>query len=148
VRNNNLSIMRSIAPDPADAPATGWVGSIVTVVAGRVMGEVIRSIGDQPGPRTVTHEAHIAIDGHDSGGVRFADIRIGDAQTLRDLAAVAAFLADELASAQARQTRIDAAIARHPAGSARRKKDEERRALLRAGQQRRATHPHHGASRV
>jgi hypothetical protein len=147
VRNNNLSIMRSIAPDPADAPATGWVGSIVTVVAGRVMGEVIRSIGDQPGPRTVTHEAHIAIDGHDTG-VRFADIQIGDAQTLRDLAAVAAFLADELASAQAHQTAIDAAIARHPAGSARRKKDAERRALLRAGQQRRATHPHHGASRV
>jgi hypothetical protein len=68
VRNKNLSIMRSIAPDPADAPATGWVGSIVTVVAGRGMGEVIRSIGDQPGPRTVTHEAHIAIDGHDTGG--------------------------------------------------------------------------------
>ena len=116
MRNNNLSIVRSIAPDPADAPATGWVGSIVTVVAGRVMGEVIRSIGDRPGPRTVMHEAHIAIDGHDTG-VRFADIQIGDAQTLRDLAAVAAFLADELASAQAHQTAIDAAIARHPAGS-------------------------------
>ena len=116
MRNNNLSIVRSIAPDPADAPATGWVGSIVTVVAGRVMGEVIRSIGDQPGPRTVTHKAHIAIDGHDTG-VRFVDIQIGDAQTLRDLAAVAAFLADELASAQAHQTAIDAAIARHPAGS-------------------------------
>jgi len=116
MRNNKLTIMRSIAPDPADAPATGWVGSIVTVVAGRVMGEVIRSIGHQPGPRTVTHEAHIAIDGHDTG-VRFADIQIGDAQTLRDLAAVAAFLADELASAQAHQTAVDAAIARHPAGS-------------------------------
>jgi hypothetical protein len=114
MRNNKLTIMRSIAPDPADAPATGWVGSIVTVVAGRVMGEVIRSIGDRPGPRTVTHEAHIAIDGHDTG---FADIKIGDAQTWRDLAAVAAFLADELASAQAHQTAIDAAIARHPAGS-------------------------------
>ncbi len=117
MRNNDLTIMRSIAPDPADAPATGWVGLIVTVVAGRVMGEVIRSIGDQPGPRTVTHEAHIAIDGHDTG-VHFADIQIGDAQTRRDLAAVAAFLADELASAQAHQTAIDAAIARHPAGSA------------------------------
>ena len=116
MRNNNLSIVRRIAPDPADAPATGWVGSIVTVAAGRVMGEVIRSIGDRPGPRTVTHKAHIAIDGHDTG-VRFADIQIGDAQTLRDLAAVAAFLADELASAQAHQTAIDAAIARHPAGS-------------------------------
>src|ERR1700758_174318 len=137
MRNNKLTIMRSIAPDPAYAPATGWVGSMVAVAAGRVMGEVIRSIGDRPGPRTVTHKAHIAIDGHDTG-VRFADIQIGDAQTLRDLAAVAAFLADELASAQARQTRIDAAIARHPAGSARRKKDEERR----------ATPPHHGASRV
>jgi len=79
MRNNNLTIMRSIAPDPADAPATGWVGSIVTVVAGRGMGEVIRSIGGQPGPRTVTHEAYIAIDGHDTG-VRFADIQIGDAQ--------------------------------------------------------------------
>jgi len=116
MRNNKLTIMRSIAPDPADAPATGWVGSIVTVVAGRVMGEVIRSIGDQPGPRTVTHAAHIAIGGHDTG-VRFADIQITDAQTLRDLAAVAAFLADGLASAQVRQTAIDAAIARHPAGS-------------------------------
>jgi hypothetical protein len=116
MRNNKLTIMRSIAPDPADAPATGWVGSIVTVAAGRVMGEVIRSIGDRPGPRTVTHKAHIAIDGHDTG-VRFADIQIGDAQTWRDLAAVAAFLADELASAQAHQTAIDAAIARHPAGS-------------------------------
>jgi hypothetical protein len=116
MRNNKLTIMRSIAPDPADAPATGWVGSIVTVVAGRVMGEVIRSIGDRPGPRTVTHAAHIAIDGHDTG-VRFADIQIADAQTWRDLAAVAAFLADELASAQAHQTAIDAAIARHPAGS-------------------------------
>jgi hypothetical protein len=116
MRNNKLTIMRSIAPDPADAPATGWVGSIVTVVAGRVMGEVIRSIGDRPGPRTVTHAAHIVIDGHDTG-VRFADIQIGDAQTWRDLAAVAAFLADELASAQAHQTAIDAAIARHPAGS-------------------------------
>ena len=116
MRNNKLTIMRSIAPDPADAPATGWVGSIVTVAAGRVMGEVIRSIGDRPGPRTVTHKAHIAIDGHDTG-IRFADIRIGDAQTLRDLAAVAAFLADDLASAQAHQTAIDAAIARHPAGS-------------------------------
>jgi hypothetical protein len=116
MRNNKLTIMRSIAPDPADAPATGWVGSIVTVVAGRVMGEVIRSIGDRPGPRTVTHKAHIAIDGHDTG-VRFVDSHIGDAQTLRDLAAVAAFLADELASAQAHQTAIDAAIARHPAGS-------------------------------
>ena len=125
MRNNNLSIMRSIAPDPADAPATGWVGSIVTVVAGRGMGEVIRSIGGQPGPRTVTHDAYIAIDGHDTD-VSFADIQIGDAQTLRDLAAVAAFLADELASAQADQTAIDAAIACHPAGSARRKGDEER----------------------
>ena len=116
MRNNKLTIMRSIAPDPADAPATGWVGSIVTVVAGRVKGEMIRSIGDQPGPRTVTHAAHIAIDGHDTGD-RFADIQTADAQTLRDLAAVAAFLADELASAQTRQTAIDAAIARHPAGS-------------------------------
>jgi len=117
------------------------------VRSGHYMGAVIRSIGDQPGPRTVTHEAHIAIEGHDAG-VRIADIQIGDAQTLRDLAADAAFLADELAGAQAHQTAIDAAIARHPAGSARRKKDAERRALLRAGQQRRATHPHHGASRV
>jgi hypothetical protein len=125
MRNNNLTIMRSIAPDPADAPATGWVGSIVTVVAGRVMGEVIRSIGDRPGPRTVTHEAHIAIDGHDTG-VRFADIQIGDAQTRRDFAAVAAFLADELASAQAHQTAIDAAIARHPAGSALRQLSQRR----------------------
>ena len=85
MRNNNLTIMRSIAPDPADAPATGWVGSIVTVVAGRGMGGLIRSIGGQPGPRTVTHDAYIAIDGHDTD-VRFADIQIGDAQTLRDLA--------------------------------------------------------------
>ena len=77
---------------------------------------MIRSIGDQPGPRTVTHKSHIAIDGHDTG-VRFADIEIDDAQTLRDLAAVAAFLAKELASAQAHQTAINAAIARHPAGS-------------------------------
>jgi hypothetical protein len=125
MRNNNLTIMRSIAPDPADAPATGCVGSIVTVVAGRVMGGLIRSIGGQPGPRTVTHDAYIAIDGHDTD-VRFADIQIGDAQTLRDLAAVVAFLADELASAQAHQTAIDAATACHPAGSARRKGDEER----------------------
>ena len=125
MRNNNLSIVRGIAPDPADAPATGWVGSIVTVVAGRVMGGLIRSIGGQPGPRTVTHDAYIAIDGHDTD-VGFADIQIGDAQTLLDLAAVAAFLADELASAQAHQTAIDAAIACHPAGSARRKGDEER----------------------
>jgi hypothetical protein len=125
MRNNKLTILRGIAPDPADAPATGWVGSIITVVAGRVMGEVIRSIGGQPGPRIVTHEAYIAIDGHDTG-VRFADIKIGDAQTLRDLAAVAAFLANELARAQAHQKAIAAAIACHPAGSARRKEDEER----------------------
>ena len=123
MRNKNLSIMRSVAPDPAYAPAIGWVGSIVTVVAGRVMGEVIRSIGGQPGPRTVMHEAYIAIDGHDTD-VRFADI--GDAPTLRDLAAVAAFLANELARAQAHQKAIAAAIACHPAGSARRKEDEER----------------------
>ena len=70
------------------------------VRSGHYMGAVIRSIGDQPGPRTVTHEAHIAIEGHDAG-VRIADIQIGDAQTLRDLAADAAFLADELAGAQA-----------------------------------------------
>ena len=130
MRNKNLTIMRSVAPDPAYAPAIGWVGSIVTVVAGRVRGEVIRSIGDQPGPRTVTHKAHIAIDWHDTG-VRFADIQMGDAQTLRDLAAVAAFVANELASAQAHRTAIDAAIARHPAGSARRKEDEERKRPVR-----------------
>jgi hypothetical protein len=131
MRNKNLTIMRGVAPDPAYAPAIGWVGSIVTVVAGRVRGEVIRSIGDQPGPRTVTHKAHIAIDWHDTG-VRFADIQIGDdAQTLRDLAAVAAFLANELASAQAHQTAIDAAIAHHPAGSARRNEDEERKRRVR-----------------
>src|SRR5947209_17930838 len=103
--NNKPTIMRSIAPDPADAPATGWAGPIVTVVAGGVRVEVIRSIGAHPGPRTVTHQAHIAIDGHDTG-VRFADIQIGDAATWRDLAAVAALLAAELASAQARQTAI------------------------------------------
>jgi hypothetical protein len=115
--HNNLTIIREDAPDPVDAPATGWVGAIVTVVTGRVIGEVIRSIGDQPGPRTVAHEVHIAIDGHDTS-VRFADIQIDDPQILRDLAAVSRFLADELASAQAHQTAVDAAIARHPAGSA------------------------------
>lgn len=88
----NLIVDRADAPKPADVPPHGWAGAIVTVIAGKVSGEIIRSIFDGG---TVQDEAHIAIDGH---GRPLADVAIqtDDAATLRDLAVVAAFLADEL----------------------------------------------------
>jgi hypothetical protein len=92
--DTNLTVLRADSPDPADVPATGWVGAIVTVVTGKVTGEIIRSIFDGG---TVQDEAHIAIDGQDRP---LADVAVqtDDAQALRDLAVVAAFLADELAA--------------------------------------------------
>ncbi|ORW51338.1 hypothetical protein AWB90_05290 [Mycobacterium paraense] len=88
------TVLRSDPPDPADVPATGWAGAIVTVVTGKVMGEIIRSIFDGG---IVQDEAHIAIDGH---GRPLADVTIqtDDAQALCELSAVAAFVANELAA--------------------------------------------------
>lgn len=89
----SFTVIREDAPDPSSIPADdGWSGPIVTVVAGTVFGEIIRDIYDGG---TVTHEARIQILDHDTG-VRFADVQAWDAQVLRDVAAVAAFLADEL----------------------------------------------------
>lgn len=88
----NLTVLRSEAPTRADVGPDGWAGAVVSVMGGKVTGEIIRSIYDGG---TVEDEAHIVIDGHDAA-VRAADVQTGDAQTLRDLSAVAAFLADEL----------------------------------------------------
>lgn len=92
----NMSIIRGNAPDPADVPADGWAGAIVTVITGKITGEIIRSIYDAG---TVEDEVHIAIDGH---GRPLADVAIqtDDAQVLRNLSVVAGFLADELAAGQ------------------------------------------------
>ncbi|OBI18590.1 hypothetical protein A5712_21615 [Mycobacterium sp. E2327] len=91
--NTNLTVIREDSPDPADVPASGWAGAIVTVVTGKVMGEIIRSIFDGG---TVADEVHIAIDGH-ARPLADVTVQTDDAQALRDLAAVAAFLANELA---------------------------------------------------
>ena len=87
-----ITVVHHDSPDPADVPPSGWAGSVVTVIAGKVTGEIIRSIYDGG---TIAHEAHIAIDGHDV--IADVDIQVDDPQTLRDLAAVAGALADELA---------------------------------------------------
>lgn len=94
--NPNLTVLRGVSPEPAEVPASGWAGAIVTVITGKAMGEIIRSIFDGG---AVQDEVHIAIDGHHKP---LADVAIqtDDAQALRDLAAVAAFLADELAAQQ------------------------------------------------
>jgi hypothetical protein len=76
------------------AAVLGSAGAIVTVVAGRVTGEIIRSIFDGG---TVQEEAHIAIDGHRRPPADVA-IQTDAAPPLRDLAAVGAFLAEELAA--------------------------------------------------
>ncbi|ORU98774.1 hypothetical protein AWB93_13105 [Mycobacterium bohemicum] len=100
-------MIREDSPDPASIPADdGWSGTIVTVVAGKVFGEIIRDICDGG---TVTHEARIQILDHDTG-VRFADVQVWEAQVLRDVAAVAAFLADELGLACAFQREAPQAI--------------------------------------
>jgi hypothetical protein len=57
----NLTVLRADPPDPADVPACGWAGEIVTVITRKVTGEIIRSIFDGG---IVQDEAHIAIDGH------------------------------------------------------------------------------------
>ncbi|EUA32004.1 hypothetical protein I548_0773 [Mycobacterium intracellulare] len=69
------------------------------MIAGSVTGEIIRSIFDD---LSVADEAHIAIDGH---GRPLADVAVqtDNAQALRDLAAVATFLADELAGPPVRE---------------------------------------------
>lgn len=94
--NPNLTVLRGVSPDPDDVPPDGWAGAVVTVITGKVTGEIIRSIFDGG---TVQDEAHIAIDGH-SRTLADVAIQTDDATTLRDLAAVAAFLADELAAQQ------------------------------------------------
>ncbi|GAB3019504.1 hypothetical protein [Mycobacterium bourgelatii] len=94
MQSTPLTVVREDAPNPACVPAFGWSGSIVSVVAGRVFGEIVRDVFDGG---TVTHEARMQILDHDTG-VRFADVQTDDVQVWRDVAAVATFLADELAA--------------------------------------------------
>lgn len=88
----NISVMRQDAPNPADVPPDGWAGAIVTLIAGKITGEIVCSIFDGG---TLEHEAHVAIDGHRRP---LADVAIqtDDAQVLRDLSVAPGFLADEL----------------------------------------------------
>lgn len=94
--NSTITILRGDAPRPGDISATaGWLGATVTVIAGRVTGEIVRSICDG----TVEDEAQIVIEGHHQGAaVRVADVQTGNAQILRDLAMVAIALANEMAA--------------------------------------------------
>jgi hypothetical protein len=45
---------------PVHVPPSGWAGAVVTVIAGNITGEVIRSIH---GSSAIEQEAHIAIEG-------------------------------------------------------------------------------------
>lgn len=103
--NPAITILRNDAPRLSDMSATaGWLGVTVTVIAGHVTGEIVRSICDG----TVEDEAQIVIgwQEHDTG-VRVADVQTKGAQTLRDLAVVAGALADELAAAPLRPATAD-----------------------------------------
>lgn len=94
--NPTITILRNDVPRPGDISGTGgWLGSTVTVIAGRVTGEIVRSICDG----TLEDEAQIVIDGHEAT-VRVADVQTADAQQLRDLAVVAGTLADEMTAAR------------------------------------------------
>lgn len=101
-----LTVVRHVAPRrPADVPVgDGWVGAVVTIISGPVVGSLVRTIDAES--QTVHHEAHIDLDGHTSAGV--AAVALDDQAALRSLAVVAERLADELGEQQAR--------ARHPAG--------------------------------
>ncbi|MGB3521949.1 MAG: hypothetical protein WBA50_10780 [Mycobacterium sp.] len=88
-----ITTLRHNTPDPADIPPEGWLGATFSAVSGLVTGEVVRSIFDGG---TVSDEAQLKIDGHDTA-VRVADVQTDDPLVLRDLAAVAGCLADELA---------------------------------------------------
>jgi hypothetical protein len=91
------TVVRHDPPNPgAVDPHRGWAGAVVSVIAGRVTGELIRTISEDGS--TIEHEAHINIDGHDTA-LRFADIQAGDPAALRQLSVVSAMLADELAAA-------------------------------------------------
>lgn len=87
-----VTILTASAPEPADAdPHRGWCGATAMVIGGAVAGEAWE-FHDTDG--TVTHGAELTIDGYD-GRVRFFE-----AATLRDLAAVATALADQLDPAE------------------------------------------------
>lgn len=60
------TILRHDSPDPADVePSSGWCGTSLTVIAGRVIGELGCYV-DTDGK--ITHDAKIDIDGHSDSG--------------------------------------------------------------------------------
>jgi hypothetical protein len=90
-----LTIIHHDPPEPADIdPRTGWSGAIMMVISGPVVGELWRYI-DTDG--SVTHDTEFNVEYQGDKG---ADLKIGDPQHLRHLAAVAAFLAVELDAAR------------------------------------------------
>lgn len=95
----NLTVIRH-DDDNNEQDSAGWrIGSIVSVIAGQIVGELDRCVHrDADGATVIRYE--VRIDGVADIGAGLAKIHVDDAQNLRDLSVVVDVLADELSKAQ------------------------------------------------
>ncbi len=94
----NLTVIRH--DDTNEQAIAGWrIGSIVSVIAGQIIGELDRCVHRDADGSTVTRYK-VRINGVADVGAGLAKIQVDDAQNLRDLSVVVDLLADELVKAQ------------------------------------------------
>ena len=97
--NGYLEGLQPVTITHHDLPTTtaGGVAAQVSVVCGRVLGELIRSQWFDDGEPQIGWDVHMHIDGH--RGLGLANVEADEPAMLRSLATVAGVLADELAAA-------------------------------------------------